>query len=307
MSSLVRITDVSPRDGLQNEPRPVPTASKARLVDLLLVTGVDEIEATSFVSPKWIPQLGDAEDLLESIAPSYASAADPPLLSALVPNERGLERLLAVNDRHHADVGRPLVGKVSGFTAASETFSERNTNASVAQTLERFVPIFKRASDLGLPVRAYISCAIACPFEGPVRPEVVAQLSEDLHSMGADEIDIGDTIGAATPDTTATLVDALGERINIGQVTLHLHDTLGLAGACVDAALDAGVRSFDAAAGGLGGCPYASTAERRAPGNIAMAKLLDAIEAKGLMHPVRREPMQLASTLAVSLASEELA
>ena len=195
----------------------------------------------------------------------------------------------------------------SASSAASETFSERNTNASVAQTLERFVPIFKRASDLGLPVRAYISCAIACPFEGPVRPEVVAQLSEDLHSMGADEIDIGDTIGAATPDTTATLVDALGERINIGQVTLHLHDTLGLAGACVDAALDAGVRSFDAAAGGLGGCPYASTAERRAPGNIAMAKLLDAIEAKGLTHPVRREPMQLASTLAVSLASEELA
>ncbi len=307
MASTVRITDVSPRDGLQNEAQHVPTTSKAALVEALLTTGVDEIEATSFVSPKWIPQLGDAEDLLALLAPVYARSSNPPLLSALVPNERGLDRLLEVNEQFRKQIGGPLIGKVSLFTAASETFSRRNTNASIAETLDRFRPVLERAHSQGLPVRAYISCAIECPFEGSVPPQAVARLAEQLNAMGADEIDLGDTIGAATPDTTRALLEAVGERLDLDRMTLHLHDTHGMAGVCVAAALEAGVRSFDAAAGGLGGCPYASTAKRRAPGNIAMMTLLDAIEAKGLTHRVVRESMVRASALAASLTAKEQA
>ncbi len=274
----VRITDVSPRDGLQNEAGVIATADKVRLVDLLSASGVDEVEVTSFVSPKWVPQLGDAAEVL-------SKAAAPPtgvVFSALVPNEKGLEGALSVN------AARPgLVGKVSVFTAASETFARKNTNASIAETIERFVPVVTRAHEAGLRVRGYVSCVVACPFEGAIAPERVAWVSGRLLEIGVDEIDLGDTIGAGTPGTIREMLDAVLsacptlERGGAETLTLHLHDTFGRAAGCVVEALRAGVRSFDGSAGGLGGCPYASVEGRRAPGNIDTELLVRTIHAEG--------------------------
>lgn len=290
MSERVRITDVSPRDGLQNEPGLIATSDKVRLIRLLAATGVDEIEATSFVSPKWVPQLGDAAVVLKALAadapPRTAGAGAPPVLSALVPNERGLEAALAAN----AAAGKLLISKVSVFTAASETFARRNTNASIAETLDRFKPVLTQAHRSGLVVRGYLSCAVACPFEGPIAPAVVADWSGRLLDLGVDELDLGDTIGAGTADTTRAMLDAVGrvcppsgERV---PVTLHLHDTFGHAAESVRAALDMGVRSFDGSVAGLGGCPYASKtlpdgSVLRAPGNISTELLVRTIHAAG--------------------------
>ncbi len=277
MSDRVRVTDVAPRDGLQNEPHTIPAADKVRLIELLSRSGVDEIEVTSFVSPKWIPQLADAAEVVQAAAGFKPAGL---VYSVLVPNEKGMQAVLAANER----AGRRLIDKVSVFTAASETFSRRNTNASIAETLERFEPVLREANRHGLAARAYVSCAIACPFEGPTEPRAVADLAQRLVALGADEIDVADTIGAGTPESVAGMLDALiaamGEAC-ISRLTLHLHDTLGQAGACAAAALRLGIRSFDAAAGGLGGCPYASTTGRRAPGNLATERLLEVICAAG--------------------------
>ncbi|MFN0010605.1 MAG: DUF559 domain-containing protein [Phycisphaerales bacterium] len=470
MPDRVRITDVSPRDGLQNEAGVIATADKVRLIELLARTGVDEIEATSFVSPKWVPQLADAAEVVRGLAalvrggpysPSQREGAggwadrhqepsggqapaslDPPprwqpplkkqttlgqakalrraatgpekalwevlrqrewmgakfrrqhpfgpfildffcqdkllavevdgqthrgairksedaqrdlfirswgvevlrftnndvlgspsgvaarirdvlrvrpslgttkplpptphplplgggfdpsahlhgppipLLSALVPNERGLDTCLAAN----AAAGGPLLGKVSVFTAASETFSRKNTNASIAETIERFKPVISRAHEAALLVRGYLSCIIRCPFEGDIAPGAVAECSGRLLELGVDELDLGDTIGAGTPETVRVMLDAVsrvcplnGSRVPL---TLHLHDTFGQAAACVLAALDMGVRSFDGSAAGLGGCPYASTTKpdgtvQRAPGNISTELLVRTIHSAG--------------------------
>jgi len=299
----VRITDVAPRDGLQNEAEPIPTEDKAALVRALARTGVDEVEVTSFVSPKWIPQLGDASLLCEMI-----SAHKPRVLySALAPNEKGIQRLLVANEQAEVDVAEPrLIDKVSVFTAASETFSEKNTNGSIDETLERFWPVVELAHAAGLLTRGYISCAFACPFEGAIAPEVVGGIAKRLVDMGIDEIDLGDTIGKATPDSTRAVVEAVGGELGAALMgrnhfTLHLHDTFGTAGGCVDAALEAGVRSFDASAGGLGGCPYAANGGKRAPGNISTAALLDRIEAAGFTHGVDREALDRAAALAIEL------
>lgn len=277
MPDRVRITDVSPRDGLQNEAGVVPAACKARLIALLEAAGVDEIEATSFVSPKWVPQLGDAEQVLALVRAERFSRARRPVLSVLVPNDKGFEKALAV---HRA--GLPL--KIAVFTAASETFSARNTNATIQETIERFAAFLPRAFEASMPVRMYISCAVACPFEGPIRPEAVARVAEILRRLippGASaEIDLGDTIGVAHPlDIAALLAEfPASER---GAMTLHLHDTFGRAAACVREALAMGVRSFDGSVAGLGGCPYAGTREKPAPGNISTETLIDTVEAEG--------------------------
>lgn len=291
---LIRITDVSPRDGLQNEPALIATADKCRLIELLAATGVDEIEATSFVSPKWVPQLGDATDLLAMVAalPAFADDAPSPMLSALVPNEKGLQGLLAANQAA-AQVGqRSLIKKASVFTAASERFSQENTNATIAQTIERFKPVIRDAHSEGLLVRGYVSCIIACPFEGPVAPAQVADVCLALLDLGVNELDLGDTIGAATPETTRGLIEHLYHKAHLDPaktyvpITLHLHDTFARAAECVKVALDLGVRSFDSSAAGLGGCPYASTRSpdgttRRAPGNIATDLLIHTVHASG--------------------------
>jgi hydroxymethylglutaryl-CoA lyase len=284
----VRITDVSARDGLQNEKVIISTADKAALVRRVLRAGVDEVEVTSFVSAKWVPQLGDAAELLAAIAPDVramgrggaigARAGEGrPEISVLVPNERGLDGALA-----SIDAGA-IIDKVSVFTAASETFNRRNTNASIAESLERFGPVISRAHQRGLRVRGYVSCVVACPFEGPIAPSKVAEVSARLVELGVDELDWGDTIGVGTPETVTAMIEGVIERL--GRVwlepargTLHLHDTFGRAGACVAAALKCGIRSFDASVGGLGGCPYAGTPEKPAPGNIAMNTLLGAID-----------------------------
>lgn len=287
MGERVRITDVSARDGLQNEAGFVPTADKARLIELLARTGVDEIEATSFVSAKWVPQLGDAHELFLQLWLS----PPVPTLSALVPNERGL--LAAIQSKRTAvriregdtQPGPAELGKVSVFTAASETFSRKNTNASIAETIERFRPVVVGAREEGLELRGYVSCAIACPYEGPIAPARVAGVARSLCDLGIAEIDLGDTIGAGTPQTVRAMLGevwgVLAEHPVRPWLTLHLHDTFGRAADCVRAALDHGVRSFDGSVAGLGGCPYASRPGKPAPGNIDTMLLVRTVHAAG--------------------------
>lgn len=291
----VRITDVSPRDGLQNEPGTIPTADKSRLIHLLRAANVDEIEATSFVSPKWVPQLADAEALLASLSP--ADFSNGPMLSVLVPNEKGLHRLLEINSKS------PLVHKASVFTAASETFSRRNTNASIAEALERFKPVVALANANRLHLRGYLSCVIACPFEGPIAPAAVAHWAEQLHALGIPEIDLGDTIGAGTPDSVTAMLAAVHSAVGASaQITLHLHDTFGRAADCVKAALQAGIRSFDGSAAGLGGCPYASTPTSRAPGNISTETLVRTVHDAGFTTGVHIPALREAAAFAAGIA-----
>ncbi len=300
MRDRVRITEVSPRDGLQNEPGIIPTTEKVRLVDLLTQTGVDEIEISSFVSAKWIPQLGDAEDVFRQCQKPFAAA---PLFSALVPNERGMQSVLEVNQRS----GRRLIDKIALFTAASETFSKKNTNATIAQTFERFEPVVRLAKSAGLTIRGYVSCAIACPFEGAIDPTVAADVSLRLAKLGVDEVDLGDTIGAATPTTTKALVTSvqslLADHPHRPRLTLHLHDTFGHAGECVKTALDLGVRSFDGSVAGLGGCPYASTPQKRAPGNISTELLVKTVHAAGYKTGVELDRLGEAAAFARSIVA----
>jgi hydroxymethylglutaryl-CoA lyase len=261
----VRIVEVGPRDGLQNEARPVPTEVKIAFVDALSTAGFDEIEVSSFVSPKWIPQLADAEAVFAGIrrAPGVA-------YMALVPNLEGLERAHAAR-----------VDKVAVFAAASETFSRKNTNASIAQTLERFRPVVARA---GVPVRGYISTAFHCPFEGPIAPERVLTVARALLKLGCTELSIGDTIGKATPDEVTRLLEVLWPAVlPSGNLTVHLHDTYGNAVANALAAHRMGIRVFDASAGGIGGCPYAPGA----PGNVATEALVLAFPGQTGIDPER--------------------
>jgi len=270
---MLRITEVGPRDGLQNEKTIIPTEDKVRFVDLLSECGFAEIEVSSFVSPKWVPQLGDAAEVFARI-----KRRPGVIYSALVPNEKGLEGAIAAK-----------VDKIAVFTAASETFSLKNTNATIAQTLERFAPVIRKAKSqassgdgidktgAGLPVRAYISCAVACPYEGPIAPERVRDVAARLIDLGVDEIDLGDTIGVATPDDVERLYDGLKGLLVPAQTTLHLHDTRGRALACAERAWRLGVRSFDSSCAGLGGCPYAPGAK----GNVATEAIVGLFERLG--------------------------
>ncbi len=307
MSGVIRITDVSPRDGLQAESVVVDATKKAELVRKVEASGVDEVEVSSFVSPKWVPQLGDAAEVFDLIAPTKR---DGVCYSALVPNLKGLEGALAVNrDAREKHGVERLIDKVAVFTAASEGFSLKNTNATIEETLERFAPIIPEAHGQGLMVRGYISCIVKCPFDGDVPSSQVADVAERLLELGVDEIDLGDTIGAGTPDLIEqVLIDVIGRldgrAVNdFGDptLTLHLHDTFGNAGACIERALEVGVRSFDGSAGGLGGCPYASTETTRAPGNVATLDVLDAVSASVLKTRVDRDLMVQASIYAGGL------
>lgn len=308
----VRITEVGPRDGLQGEPGVIPTARKVELVRALMKTGVDEIEVSSFVSPRWIPQLADAAEVFAAVAQEKPAGL---ALSALVPNEKGMEAALAVNEQARRN-GKKLIDKVAVFTAASETFCQKNINASISESVGRFKPVVKQAREHGLAVRGYVSCAIACPFEGEIAPGKVAQVAQLLLDIGCDEIDLGDTIGAAEPATINALLNEvlnrLGESRTGGEesqqgplLTLHLHDTHGTAAECVREALQMGVHSFDGAAGGLGGCPYAKTeGGRRAPGNIATGVLVAAAEDAGYTTGVDHDALQRAEALARAIVAE---
>ncbi len=464
MAERVRLTDVAPRDGLQNEAGVIETDRKLRLIELIAETGVDEIEATSFVSPKWVPQLADASELMEALrnrlqawkdqsepsppgrgqgegnesdrwrarphdsrSPSAterarelrrrethperrlwsalrsrrfldlkfhrqqpigpfvvdffcealrlvieldgrshegeaAPASDQhrqawlesqglrvvrftnddvmqnldavlrslqrvvdessidsegrPLTPALSRGERGLEiSVLVPNDKGFERAARfhtpefPL--KIAVFTAASETFSQRNTNATIDETIERFRAFVPRALDMGMAVRMYISCAIKCPFEGDVASEQVRSVCDRLLDLAGDdavrtgkaELDLGDTIGAGTSDSVAALIDQF-DRHERTRLVLHLHDTFGRAPECVRTGLEMGVRSFDGSAAGLGGCPYAGTKEKPAPGNIAMSTLVRTIEDAGYKTSINHEALEKASAFARRIVDE---
>lgn len=295
MKPMLRITDVSPRDGLQNEKQIISTADKIELVRLLCLAGVDEVEVSSFVSPKWIPQLGDAAEVLRGAAAHKPAGM---CWSVLVPNEKGMQAA------HDVNAGARLIDKVSVFTAASETFSRKNTNATIAETLERFKPVIAAARSANLLTRGYVSCVVRCPFEGDIAPQKVADVAEQLLTLGIHEIDLGDTIGAGTPQTIEAMLRAVIDRLGASvtqRLTLHMHDTFGTAAACVVRAIELGLRSFDGSAGGLGGCPYASTPERRAPGNIATELLLLAAEQAGCVTRVDAARLAMAGAFARGL------
>jgi len=261
MPEFVEIFEVGPRDGLQNEKRLIPTAEKVALVDLLSRAGYRRIEVASFVSPKWVPQMADSAEVLAGIrrAPGVRYAA-------LTPNMKGYEGARAAR----AD-------EVAVFASASEGFSTANLNCSVAVSIDRFRPILKAAAEDGVPVRGYISCVTDCPFDGPTAPRAVAELAETLLALGCYEISLGDTIGRATPESITAMLRAVLEVAPAGMLAGHYHDTGGRAGGNIEASLALGVRVFDAAVGGLGGCPYAPGAQ----GNVATEAAVARIEALG--------------------------
>lgn len=299
----VRITDVSPRDGLQNEPAAIPTMGKVRLVELLCDSGVDEVEVTSFVSARWVPQLADAAEVVASLRPR----AGRPVLSALVPNEQGLDGVRRANDRARREHAGPVLDKIAVFTAASETFARRNTGASIAETLARFVPVITGARRDGLAVRAYVSCAIACPFEGRIPPGAAVDVAAQLADMGVDDIDLADTIGAGTPASVRALLERVDSRLpgwlGTERLSVHLHDTFGRAVHCVVEALRCGVRSFDGAVAGLGGCPYAGTPERPAPGNVSTERVVEAVRGAAFQSGVDAARLSEAAAFATTLVA----
>ena len=272
---MIALYEVGPRDGLQNEPETVPTEAKLELVLRLVRAGLRRIEITSFVSPKWIPQLADADELA-------ARVPRPPgvVYSALVPNEEGYARL--------REAELPVA---AFFVSASETHNRKNVNRGIAEHLERLRPVAARARADGVRLRAYVSTACGCPYEGPVAPAAVVALVARLRELGADEISLGDTIGVGTPGQVRALVRAVAEAHPLERVALHLHDTYGRALANAAAGFEEGVRTFDASLGGLGGCPYAPGAS----GNVASEDLVDLFEREGVATGVDLDALVAAS------------
>lgn len=259
----VRIIEVGPRDGLQNEAIPIPTESKLDFIRNLVAAGLTEIEATSFVSPKWIPQLGDAAELWPQLKGIDAK------FSALVPNQRGLERALELG-----------VDRIALFTAASDQFTQKNINMTVAQSLEVFkevVDTFRAQKPQGW-IRGYVSTAFECPYAGRIEPEAVVRVAVQLVEMGVNEVSIGDTVGSAAPHEVKILTPMLTDEITAETIAYHFHDTRGTAIANVQAALDLGITAFDSSAAGLGGCPYAPGAG----GNLATEDLVYLLERSGI-------------------------
>ncbi|MGM0578255.1 MAG: hydroxymethylglutaryl-CoA lyase [Myxococcota bacterium] len=261
MTNEVRITEVGPRDGLQNERAAISTRTKVRFVEALVEAGARQIEVTSFVHPKRVPALADAETVYSTVGKQAGVR-----YVALTPNRRGYERALSAG-----------CDAVAVFTAASEGFTRANIGMTIPESLEHFRAIARHASEDGVAVRGYVSTAFECPYDGPVAPETVAEVAEALLEMECYEVSIGDTIGVATPADVRRLLDVLLARLPADRVCLHLHDTWGMAAAGAMTALDYGIRRFDASAGGLGGCPYAPGAT----GNAATEDLIYLFESLG--------------------------
>ncbi len=254
----VKIVEVGPRDGLQNEAQSVPTAVKVALVERLIACGLPAVEVTSFVSPKWVPQMADNAEVLRAVL-AGPGAAGPVALPVLTPNLQGFDAAVAAGAQ-----------EVAIFAAASETFSQRNINCSIAESLKRFAAVVDAASALDLKVRGYVSCAVACPYEGTVDPARVAAVARQLADMGCYEVSLGDTIGAGTPESVQRMLAACAALVPIEQLAGHYHDTYGMAIANVYASLQMGLAVFDSSIAGLGGCPYAPGAG----GNVATEDLL---------------------------------
>ena len=287
----VRIVEVGPRDGLQNEARTVPTDKKAEFVRLLAAAGLKDIEVASFVHPKWIPQLADAQDLIKQLEPNPNVR-----YSALVPNMKGLDRAIESGIR-----------RIAVFTAASETFNRNNINMGIQESIDVFKPVVDRALKEGISVRGYVSTCFVCPYEGAVPKEKVAEVTRALFDLGVDEVSIGDTIGAATPkDVESTGGHLLGQ-FPVERLAMHFHDTYGMAIANVYQSLQMGFTTFDSSAGGLGGCPYAPGAS----GNVATEDLLYLLDRLGIatgvsLQLLRRASHFIAQELARDLPSRVL-
>lgn len=282
---MVRIIEVGPRDGLQNEKTPIPTEVKIQFVKDLVAAGLREIEVSSFVSPKWVPQLGDSAEVFAGLRDIHGD------FSALVPNIKGLERAIETG-----------VKRIAVFTAASDAFTQKNVNMTVAQTLEVFQEVIAtfRASVPDGWVRGYVSTAYECPYAGRIEPGAVVKVSEALSDLGVDEISIGDTIGVASPREVKVLTNALLGELASHQLAYHFHDTRGTAIANVAAAYEMGIRAFDSCAAGLGGCPYAPGAG----GNLATDDLVYFLEREGVATGI--DPQFLAEASLPVLASAGL-
>lgn len=278
MGERVEIFEVGPRDGLQNETRDIPLAEKIALVDCLSDAGFSRIEVASFVSPKWVPQMGGSAEVLAGI-----TRAKGVRYAALTPNMRGYEDALAAK----AD-------EIAVFASASEGFSKANINATIAESIERFTPILDSARHIDLPVRGYVSCVTDCPYDGPTPPEKVAEVADLLFSHGCYEVSLGDTIGQGTPDKIARMLMAVRERVPVTRLAGHFHDTNGRALDNIDASLSMGVRVFDAAVGGLGGCPYAPGAA----GNVATEAVAAHLERLGYATGLDAKVLEKAAQMA---------
>lgn len=266
LPTAIRINEVGPRDGLQNESRPIATADKLRFIELLIASGLKRIEITSFVKPDAIPQLADASQLVQSLA--NLTLPDDLILTCLVPNLRGIEQAYALGVRD-----------VAVFVATSDSFSKRNINAMVDESFERLAPVFAFAKAHGIAVRGYLSTVFGCPYEGDIATDKVVTLTQRLLDSGCREVSLGDTIGIATPNQVKDILEALyGVQLEASQLALHFHDTRGMAIANILTGIEMGITSFDASAGGLGGCPYA----KGASGNVATEKVVYLCERMGI-------------------------
>jgi hydroxymethylglutaryl-CoA lyase len=264
-----RIVDVGPRDGLQNEPGEVPTEVKLELIERLAGAGLSAIEATAFVSPKWIPQMADHTEVLAKLRRKPGVS-----YPVLTPNLKGFEAARAAG-----------ATEVAVFGAASEAFSKKNINCSIAESLERFRPIASEAKKHGIKVRGYVSCVLGCPYEGEIKPERVAEVAAALFEMGCYEISLGDTIGVGTPGKTRAMIEACTKRVPIKHLAGHYHDTYGQALANIYASLDLGMSTFDSSIAGLGGCPYAAGAS----GNVATEDVVYMLHGLGIQTGVDLE------------------
>jgi len=258
----VRIVDVAPRDGLQNEPKSVPASVKIELIERLQDAGLAAVEAAAFVSPKWVPQMADHAEVMAGIR-KRPGVAYP----VLVPNMKGFEAARAAGAE-----------EIAVFGAASETFSRKNINCSIAESLERFAPVVEAARKQGMRVRGYISCAAGCPYEGEVEPAAVADLAGKLYRMGCYEVSLGDTIGVGTPRKIRAVIGAVAKKVPVAKLAGHYHDTYGQALANIYASLELGVRTFDSSVAGLGGCPYA----KGATGNVATEDVIYMLDGMGI-------------------------
>lgn len=262
LPAKVRLVEVGPRDGLQNEAKIVPAPVKVALIERLAGAGLPAVEAGAFVSPKWVPQMADSAAVFTAIRKRPGTS-----YPVLVPNMKGFEAAQAAGVR-----------EIAVFGAASESFSQRNINCSIAESLERFAPVCAAAQEAGMMVRGYVSCVLGCPYEGDIAPQAVAEVAGRLLELGCYEISLGDTIGVGTPGAAQTMVLAVAERVPMERLAVHFHDTYGQALANILACLELGVATVDASVAGLGGCPYA----KGASGNVASEDVLYMLEGLGI-------------------------
>ena len=262
----VRIVEVGPRDGLQNEKQPIDAATKVELIERLTAAGISYIEAGSFVNPKWVPQMAGSEEVFQ-----HVSRKSGVTYAALTPNIKGYERAVAVD-----------ANEVAIFGAASEAFSQKNINCSIEESISRFQPIMEAARADNIPVRGYVSCVVGCPYEGEVSPEKVAEVAKILLDMGCYEISLGDTIGVGTPASVTAMLSAVLGEIPVEKLAVHLHDTYGQALANIYASLQMGISVVDSSVAGLGGCPYA----KGAAGNVATEDVVYMLNGLGIEHGI---------------------